>query len=195
MMSSIIRPMPETNSATKRQRDARASAARRRAGRGSAARGRGSSRARTFARCRTAVPIRAVTNEPPSVPIDATPSTRPSVAGRDVQLTRRVEHEQREEDEVEEVQRRDAEQLGADDRVVADPACARPSARPISRRSARRLVDAACARGRAPTRGTRARRRASAYGPAQQLHEHAAELLPARNENARLPCTSEFACT
>ena len=39
----------------------------------------------------------------------------------DVQAARCVEHEEREEHEVEEVQRRDSEQLGADDRVVPDP--------------------------------------------------------------------------
>ena len=99
---------------------------------------------------------------------------------------RRVEHEQREEDEVEEVQRRDAEQLGADDRVVADPACAGESTRPIScgAPAARRC---ACARGRAPTRETRRASTRERVRPAQQLHEHAADAVAGEERERAAP--------
>src|SRR5262249_60823293 len=58
----------------------------------------------------------------------------------DAEVPRRVEHEEREEHEVEEVDRRDAEQLGPDHRVPPDPARARDDGAAL-RRGSRRFVD------------------------------------------------------
>ena len=132
--------------------------------------------------------MRAVTTEPNSVPIDATPSTTPSVAGRTCERARRIEEEQREEHEVEEVERRDAEQLGADDRVAADPARAREHAARVVllvRRVGR--VDPAHEERRPDVRDRVERERVR---PAEKLHEHAAEAR-AREERERAAAVRE----
>src|SRR5207244_9176206 len=93
--------------------------------------------------------------------------------GPDVQRPRRVEQEQREEHEVEEVQRRDPEQLGADDRVVADPARAREHAARVlvTRRRVVRVDPAEEERGPDEREGGER----EGVGAAQKLYEEAAE--------------------
>ena len=137
--------------------------------------------------------MRPVTNDPRSVPTDAAPSTSPSVAGSTPRLARRVEHEEGEVHEVEEVERRDAEQLGANDRVAPDPAHAGEQRAALGRRARRLLcVDAAEEERRPEERDASS---ASAYGPRKICTRTPPRLLPARNENARLPWMSELACT
>ena len=124
--------------------------------------------------------MRAVTNEPISVPSEAAPSTIPSCRGPHLQLPRRVEQEEREEHEVEEVERRDAEELGADDRVLLDPPCSRKQAAALMG-CARRLL-----RVDPSEEERRPEERASVEGQrvrtAEHLHQDAAILLPATKE-------------
>ena len=103
-------------------------------------------------------------------------------------MPRRVEHEQREEDEVEEVERRDAEQLGADDalpRIQRAPAVSPPD----FVRRAGRLVDLH------PLQEERRPEKRDGVGPervrpAEQLDEQAADAV-AGQERERAAAVDE----
>ena len=138
-MSSIITPKPEPNSA--RNRQARITQ------RGPSASGTSRSGAgKTTQPSAKAGPTpirrvtRPVTTAPRMPPTAAAPSTSPRVAGETPSIGRRVEDEERGEDEIEEVDRRGRAECGPDDRAAEDPAHARDDMA-LPRRLGRRLLD------------------------------------------------------
>src|SRR5438105_8957817 len=108
-----------------------------------------------------------------------------------MEVAARVEQEEREEDEVEEVDRRDAEQIGADHRVVADPAEARTDTAAFPRCAGRiRSVDLPQEEGRPEERPRVERKGVRA---AQELDEHAAEARSGEKGKAARPMEQRVA--
>jgi hypothetical protein len=119
-MSSSIRPRPERNSADEEAGEHEPVRA---AGRRDEDQRRGEEEAADQERGTDPEASRHASRDdrPEQGPDGRAAEHEPERRGTDAQRSRRVEQEEGEEDEVEEVERRDAEQLGADDGVGADP--------------------------------------------------------------------------